>query len=102
MVLSFFLYKARQTNMSNVLKIVFNFGNVIRLAGAWGLYMTPTTATILQCTAIQYLIAVGNVMVRLSLVAFLLWRLKQIHQSKLDDRVGIVLFILKAGFGLSK
>jgi len=100
MILSFFLYKARQTNMSNILKIIFNLGNVLRIGGAWGFYMTPQQATLLQCTSIQYMAAVGNVLTRLSLIAFLLWRLKQIHQSKMDDWVGIILFTIKAGLGL--
>src|SRR5436305_15070083 len=102
MILSFFLYKARQTNMSNILKILFNFGNVLRIGAAWGFYMTPTVATILQCTSIQYVAAVGNVTVRLSLVAFLLWRLKQIHHSKMDDWVGTILLTLRAGLGACK
>lgn len=102
MILSFFLYKARQTNMSNILKIIFNFGNAIRFMAVWGFYMTPKVATILQCTSLQYVMAIGNVLVRLSLVAFLLWRLKQIHQSRIDDWVSIILFTLRAGFGVAQ
>ncbi|GBC09324.1 hypothetical protein RclHR1_08770003 [Rhizophagus clarus] len=100
MILSFLLYKARQSNMSNILKMIFNFGNVLRFSATWGLYMTPKVATLLQCTSLQYVTYVGNFLVRVSLTAFLLWRLKQIHNSKLDNRVGLILFLLRAGFGL--
>ncbi|GES98497.1 hypothetical protein GLOIN_2v1602591 [Rhizophagus clarus] len=64
MIVSFLLYKARQTNMSNILKIIFNFGNILRFGSAWGLYMTPEIATLLQCASLQYLAFVGNVLTR--------------------------------------
>jgi hypothetical protein len=88
--------------VSNILKIIFNFGNVLRFLGAWGLYMTPKIATMLQCTSIVYVQAIGNVCARVSLTAFLLWRLKQINNVRIDTYVGITLFVLRAGFGVSK
>ncbi|GBB88776.1 hypothetical protein RclHR1_15380004 [Rhizophagus clarus] len=102
MIVSFLLYKARQTNMSNILKIIFNFGNILRFGSAWGLYMTPEIATLLQCASLQYLAFVGNVLTRVSLTAFLLWRLKQIHNNKLDNWVCLMLFLLRAGFGVAQ
>ena len=102
MIQSFFMYKSRQAKVSNILKIIFNFGNVIRLGAAWGLYMTPSEATILQCTSLQYVGAVGNVLVRLSLTVFLLWRLKQLQRSKMDAWVSITLFTFRAGLGVSQ
>src|ERR1044072_9373827 len=102
MIISIFLYKARQTKTSNILKILFNFGNVIRLGTTWGSYMTPSEATILQCASLQYVGAIGNVLVRLSLVAFLLWRLRQVQHSKVDFWVSIILFTLRTSLGVSK
>jgi hypothetical protein len=101
MILSFLLYKARQTNVSNILKIIFNFGNILRFGATWGSYMTPEVATLLQCTSLQYVAYIGNVLARVSLTAFLLWRLKQIHNTKLDNWVCLILFLLRAGFGVS-
>jgi hypothetical protein len=102
MSVSFLLYKARKTKMSNILKVIFNFGNFIRFGAVWGAYMTPAEATILQCTSLQYTATIGTVLVRTSLLVFLLWRLKQLQRSKLDTWVSIILFILKAGLGVSK
>lgn len=99
-ILSFFLFKARQSNVSNILKIVFNFSNFVRFTAVVGSYMTPDVATMLQCTSLQYLIQIGNFFVRVPLAAFLLWRLKQIHNNRTDNIVCITLIILRAGFGV--
>lgn len=101
MILSSFLYITRQKNKSNIFKIIFNFGNVVRFTAVCGFYLTPKKATLLQCTLLQYVMAMGNVVVRLSLVIFLLWRVKQILQSKMNVLISIILFILRAGFGVS-
>lgn len=101
--ISMILYRARQTNASNVLKIIFNFGNIVRYVGVFGLYMTPQIATYKECFILLELTMVGNVITRLSLSAFLLWRLRQIrnvHNYGSDKWISIILFSIKAALAI--
>jgi len=103
MIVSTFLYKARQTNASNLLKIFFNFAQLVRSSASFGLYMTPKVATISQCTALQHTQMVGNVLTRLALSAFLLWRLRQIRNVKndrMDKFISIILFTAKVALAI--
>ncbi|RIA88244.1 hypothetical protein C1645_252118 [Glomus cerebriforme] len=102
MFLSFFLYKTRQTKVSNIIKIIFNSANALRFTAVWGTYMTPKVATLLQCTSLQYIAAIGSVLTRVSLTAFLLWRLKQVHNGKIDSWIGTTLFIIRSGLGIAQ
>ncbi|PKY30291.1 hypothetical protein RhiirB3_447305 [Rhizophagus irregularis] len=98
MFVSMMLYKARQTNTSNMLKIIFNFAQIIRYGSDFGLYMTPKIATYTQCIVLLQVTMVGNVLYRLTLSAFLLWRLRQIrnvHNYGIDKWIGITLFSIK-------
>ncbi|CAB4496000.1 uncharacterized protein OCT59_026724 [Rhizophagus irregularis] len=103
MFVSMILYKARQTNVSNMLKIIFNFGFIVRNVGILGLYMTPKLPTYPMCFALQEVTMVGNVIVRLSLSAFLLWRLRQIrnvHNYGSDKWISIILFTIKVALAI--
>ncbi|GBB86368.1 hypothetical protein RclHR1_01280005 [Rhizophagus clarus] len=64
--------------------------------------MTPEVATLLQCASLQYVTFIGNFLVRVSLTAFLLWRLKQLHDTKLNNWICLILFLLRAGFGVAQ
>src|SRR5205823_3971135 len=97
---SMLLCKSRHTNVSNILKIIFNFGQIVRSSSNFGLYMTPKVATLDQCIGLQYLIIIGNVITRLSLSAFLLWRLRLIHNYRQDKWVCIVLFTIRTLFAV--
>jgi hypothetical protein len=62
MFVSMILYKARQTNSSNILKIIFNFAQIVRYGSDFGLYMTPKIATYTQCDALLKTIMIGNIL----------------------------------------
>ncbi|RGB24545.1 hypothetical protein C1646_821542 [Rhizophagus diaphanus] len=101
--ISIMLYKARQTNVSNILKIIFNFGQILRSSAAFGLYMTPKVATYTQCDVLLKTIMIGNIVTRLSLSAFLLWRLRQIrnvHNYGTDKWICITLFTIKVAISV--
>ncbi|PKB97224.1 hypothetical protein RhiirA5_367507, partial [Rhizophagus irregularis] len=103
MFISMILYKARQTNVSNLLKIIFNFGNIVRFVGVFGLYMTPQIAKYTECFILLEFTMVGNVITRVSLSAFLLWRLRQIrnvHNYGSDKWISIILFSIKAALAI--
>ena len=87
--------------MSNIFKIIFNFGNALRFGATWGLYMTPAVATLLQCTSLIFIGQIGNNLVRISLVAFLLWRLRQICNNKLDNWISMFLLLIRVGFSVN-
>ncbi|CAB4412094.1 unnamed protein product [Rhizophagus irregularis] len=95
MIVSIFLYKVRETKISNFLKIIVNFANILRFGSVFGVHMTPHIATLPQCVSFQYMAAIGNVSIRLALTAFLLWRLKQIHNKNTDKWIVIILFVIR-------
>src|ERR1700722_19430796 len=97
-------WSRRQPNTSNVLKILFNFGQFVRASGNFGLYMTPRIATFTQCLGLQYYLSIGNVIARISLSTFLLWRLRQmrnVHSYGIDKWISIVLFVIKVTLAVS-
>ncbi|CAG8637147.1 14603_t:CDS:2 [Rhizophagus irregularis] len=101
--ISVMLYKARQANASNILKIIFNFAQIVRSGANFGLYMTPKIATYIQCDALLRTIIVGNIMTRLSLLAFLILRLRQIrnvHNYRSDKWISIILFSIKVALSV--
>ncbi|CAG8828860.1 18196_t:CDS:2, partial [Racocetra persica] len=55
----------------------------------------PPNIPFSQCLALHYLQAIGNVLFRESLSAFLLWRLRQIHYDRRDQWISIILFTIK-------
>jgi hypothetical protein len=103
MITSIISYKARKTHASSILKILFNFSQIVRNIGAFGLYMTPAVATLDQCAAFQYLLMIGNNFTRLSLIAFLLWRIRQINvgRNNTDNWICIVLFVTRIAFSVN-
>ncbi|CAG8535384.1 31867_t:CDS:2 [Gigaspora margarita] len=96
--MSILLYKTRQTNGTNLIKIIFNLGNCWRLAITFAGIAVLPFVPLSQCLALQYLQAIGDVIWREALSAFLLWRLKQIHNDRHDHWNSIILFTLKTLF----
>src|ERR1700722_3137880 len=103
MIVSMLMYKTRKTKVSNILKILFNLGQIIHTSGSWGFYITPAVATYTQCAALQYYTIVGNTLTRVSLSAFLLWRLRQINlkKDKIDKFTSATLLIAKVIISVS-
>ncbi|RIA94737.1 hypothetical protein C1645_544024 [Glomus cerebriforme] len=103
LIASILLCRIHKVNVSTILKIIFTFGQIVQSVGNFGIYMTPETATFVQCAALQSFISVGNIITRLSLSAFLLWRLRQLDNNKksIDKLVCIVLFTIRAAFTVS-
>ena len=100
-IVSILLYKARQTNVSNILKIIFNFMNFLRFVFVYLSYETPDNITKLGCQFIQYILLAGSLVFRCTLVIFLLWRLFQIKgKSGIDKWPSIILLIIKLGFSV--
>ncbi|RGB28214.1 hypothetical protein C1646_745970 [Rhizophagus diaphanus] len=100
MIISIALYKIRKVHASSILKIIFNFGQIMRSFGTLGLYMTPKLPTLIQCTAFVHLSITGTTITRLSLAAFLLWRIRQIEMNGKDwDKwICILLFLIRTAF----
>jgi len=98
LIVSMFLYKARQTNVSNIFKILFNFGGlIIYICEIWFL-IVPTDVTLNECKAISYILMTGHIIHKSALSAFLLWRLRQIENKSLDYWIGITLFFCRFCF----
>ncbi len=96
-----FLYKTRQTNVSNILKIMFNFGGLlIYIAQVWYV-VVPVDVTLNECKAVSYTAALAHLLHKSSLSAFLLWRLRQIENNNIDYWLGIVLFFVRFVFHVS-
>ncbi|CAB4492410.1 unnamed protein product [Rhizophagus irregularis] len=60
MIVSIFLYKVRETKISNFLKIIVNFANILRFGSVFGVHMTPHIATLPQCVSFQYMAAIDK------------------------------------------
>ena len=103
MINSIIMCKARTNDISNISKVLINLGQIIYTSGTFGFYMTPTVATLTQCTALQYYTTAGNVLERVSLSALLLWRLNQIicENFKIDNFISITLLIAKIAISVS-
>nr|CAG8575200.1 2496_t:CDS:2 [Entrophospora candida] len=98
LIVSVFLYKARQTNVSNIFKIVFNLGGlIIYISEIWFL-IVPTDVSPEECKAVGYLLPFGHIIHKSALSGFLLWRLKQIENRTLDHWLGIALFFCRFCF----
>ncbi|CAJ0651762.1 6234_t:CDS:2 [Entrophospora sp. SA101] len=74
----------RKTKVSNILKIIFNIGGLLRNAGQLWFIVVPVDVTIIECKLASYFLPIANVIYKSALVAFLLWRLRQIESIKLD------------------
>nr|CAG8604222.1 13138_t:CDS:2 [Entrophospora candida] len=74
----------RKTKVSNILKIIFNIGGLLRNIGQLWFIAVPVHVTITECKLASYFLPIANVIYKSALVAFLLWRLRQIESIKLD------------------
>ncbi|CAJ0908947.1 9209_t:CDS:2 [Entrophospora sp. SA101] len=63
--------------------------------------VVPVDVTIIECKLASYFLPIANVIYKSALVAFLLWRLRQIESIKLDVWVGSILFIGRFLFHLA-
>ncbi|CAJ0746490.1 3350_t:CDS:2 [Entrophospora sp. SA101] len=98
LIVSIFLYKSRQTNISNICKIMFNFGGIlVFICNFWNI-VVPLDVTLDECRGVSYTLALANITYKSSLAAFLLWRLRQIESKNLDYWLGIGLFFSRFGF----
>ncbi|CAJ0760283.1 17228_t:CDS:2 [Entrophospora sp. SA101] len=63
--------------------------------------VVPVDVTIIECKLASYFLPIANVIYKSALVAFLLWRLRQIENIKLDICVGSILFVGRLLFHLA-
>ncbi|CAJ0630162.1 23223_t:CDS:2 [Entrophospora sp. SA101] len=96
------LYNFRQANLSNVLKISFNFGGSLQAICQFWALMVPLDVTMNECFALSYIANAGGLIHRTALQGFLLWRLKIVGDKKLDLWIGIVLFAARNSFHFSE
>ncbi|KAG9305596.1 hypothetical protein G9A89_001657 [Geosiphon pyriformis] len=99
LIVSIFLYTSRNTTISNLLKIIFNFACLSRALVAAGFEMMPfkgiPQAT---CDSNRWLANLTQIAFRLTLSSFLLYRLRQIEHKRRDTIVGLTLFFFTALF----
>ncbi|CAG8540530.1 5850_t:CDS:2 [Ambispora leptoticha] len=84
-------YHARKANISNLIKIIFNFSGFVKVV----LQIVKSLATDVNddvCLAEGYITNIATVLFRLSLSAFLLWRVRQIEYKRSDSIIGFALF----------
>ncbi|CAG8444086.1 7323_t:CDS:2, partial [Scutellospora calospora] len=98
---SVLLYRAGHANVSNILKIVFNFSGIARSVINYSSLMVSQNISLTQCSALTYLQALANFFYRQALMGFLLWRLKQIEYSVWDRWISFGLFITRTLLNLA-
>ncbi|CAG8597807.1 5034_t:CDS:2 [Dentiscutata erythropus] len=89
---SVILYRSGHANVSNILKVIFNFSGIARSVVMYALVMVSQNISNDQCSALTYLQDVANFFYRQALMGFLLWRLKQIEYSFWDRWISFGLF----------
>ncbi|PKY19022.1 hypothetical protein RhiirB3_431961 [Rhizophagus irregularis] len=74
----------------------------MRSIGTLSLYMTPKLPTLIQCATFVHFSITGSTISRLSLAAFLLWRIRQIDVSgkNWDKWICILLFLTRVAFAI--
>ncbi|CAH1768002.1 4688_t:CDS:2, partial [Entrophospora sp. SA101] len=76
-------------------------GGLLRNIGQLWFIVVPVDVTIIECKLASYFLPIANVIYKSALVAFLLWRLRQIENIKLDICVGSILFVGRLLFHLA-
>ncbi|CAG8581804.1 9913_t:CDS:2 [Ambispora gerdemannii] len=88
-------YHARQANVSNLLKIIFNFSGFVRAVLSI-VYVLTTFEDNSACAIQGYIVNLSTVFFRLSLSAFLLWRVRQVEYKRSDTFIGSALLVCTA------
>ncbi|CAJ0827662.1 13738_t:CDS:2 [Entrophospora sp. SA101] len=60
LVISILLYKVRKTKVSNILKIIFNSGGLLRNIGQLWFIVVPVDVTIIECKLASYFLPIAN------------------------------------------
>ncbi|RHZ87561.1 hypothetical protein Glove_33g160 [Diversispora epigaea] len=89
---SFLLYKMRKSNISNINKIIINISGTILFLLRFISSFAPIWVDLLTCKLLNYLSEISSFFFRESLAFFLLWRLSQIGNNKIDKWASIILF----------
>ncbi|RIB25235.1 hypothetical protein C2G38_520016 [Gigaspora rosea] len=98
---SVILYRSGHANVSNILKVIFNFSGIARSVVMYALVMVSQNISSEQCSALTYLQVVANFFYRQALMGFLLWRLKQIEYSLWDRWISFGLFTARTILNLA-
>ncbi|KAF0499736.1 hypothetical protein F8M41_020446 [Gigaspora margarita] len=98
---SVILYRSGHANVSNILKVIFNFSGIARSVVLYALVMVSQNISSEQCSALTYLQVVANFFYRQALMGFLLWRLKQIEYSLWDRWISFGLFTARTILNLA-
>ncbi|RIA91964.1 hypothetical protein C1645_766219 [Glomus cerebriforme] len=84
--------------VSDMLRIICNYGSLWRFILSLGYFMTPSDVTSTTCKALGYLYLIGYHLFHISLLAFLLWNLYRMSFNKKDLWIGIVLLLVQTSF----
>ena len=72
--------------------MIFNLGGLAKVLYGVGIVPLPETDAV--CQVFNYFEALRNIAFRLSISAFLLWRIKQIELKRSDMYIGFSLFAM--------
>jgi len=81
--------------VSDMLRIICNYGSLWRFLISLGYFMTPADVTSTPCKALGYLYLIGYHLFHISLIAFLLWNIYRMSSDKKDLWFGIVLLLIQ-------
>lgn len=95
LIVSILLYMTRQSNISNILKIIFNLSGLLRILSVFVIIMVPYNLTLSTCRSLSYASGFANLCFRESLAIFLLWRLRQIEHREFDKWISLVLIFIR-------
>ncbi|RHZ84617.1 hypothetical protein Glove_79g107 [Diversispora epigaea] len=91
LIISIILYKARKANVSNISKIILNLNIMILFIFRIAAENQSTFVDLIGCQIVIYIQYIATFFYRTALAFFLLWRLRQVGNSKLDKWASIIL-----------
>ena len=100
-VISVFYFKARQSTVSNILKIIFNFAGCLRLCLVFSSGMFGAHVAVAACKGVFIPMNLAQFTFLSSLALFILWRLRQIENKSYDLAIGGFLFLLRVAAHVS-
>ncbi|PKC15080.1 hypothetical protein RhiirA5_349553 [Rhizophagus irregularis] len=81
--------------VSDMLRIICNYGNLWRFLLSLGYFMTPSDVTPGPCKALGYLYLIGYHLFHISLFSFLLWSIYRLSSEKKDLWLGIAFLLIQ-------
>ncbi|GES74539.1 hypothetical protein GLOIN_2v1765916 [Rhizophagus clarus] len=98
LIKSILFYRADNLKVSNIIKIILNSSGLACGISSIGLLLTINNTSTSECLTITYLRVLTNFAFTESIIIFLVWKLRQFSNSKIDDYIVYGLLSIRSLF----